>query len=240
MLPLIMAACAAAGAVAGVLTTQAVNEKDRQAVKRYEKVNTELINSRDKLQQRYYELSNRSQKQIKDLNLKLAESEMEKDALHLAVRLQNELISLMESIDKNPSLEILVQFKEAVVLTNYVLKQLNENSISISQDYFSRNLVRVDRGDEYSKERLTHFMSVLMSSEQDIVTSLLGEVQNKIFSQQYTKVEKNNTKKVNTLESDTEIAKTRNTSHDINHPRKMWHAKNYVNKNKTSIEFYLL
>jgi predicted phage tail protein len=185
MLPLIMAACGAAGAVAAVLTTQAVNEKDRQAVKRYEKVNAELINSRDKLQQRYYELADRSQRQIKDLNLKLAESEMEKDALHLAVRLQNELISLMESIDKNPSLEILVEFKKAIALTNYVLKQLNENSISISQDYFSRTLVRVHRGDDYSKEQLIDFMSVLMSSEQDIATSLLDKVQNGMFSKQH-------------------------------------------------------
>lgn len=188
MLPLIMAICGAAGAVAGVLTTQAANEKDREAVKRYEKVNAELINSRDKLQQRYYELSDRSQQQIKDLNLKLAESEMEKDALHLAIRLQNELIPLMESIDKNPSLEILVEFKKAIALTNYVLKQLNENLIFISQDYFSRNLVRVDRGDDYSKEQLTHFMSVLMSSEQDIVTSLSGEFQNGMFSEQHIEV----------------------------------------------------
>jgi hypothetical protein len=190
MLPLIMAACAAAGAVVGVLTTKAANEKDQQAVKRYEKVNAELINSRDKLQQRYYELADRSQQQIKDLNLKLAESEMEKDALHLAVRLQNELISLMESIDRNPSLEILIEFKKAVVLTNYILKQLNENSIPVSQDYFSRTLVRVDRRNDYSQEQLVHFMSVLMNPEQDVVTSLLGEFQNEIFSEQYTELEK--------------------------------------------------
>jgi hypothetical protein len=185
MLPLIMAICGAAGAVAGVLTTKAAGEKDQQAVKRYEKVNAELINSRDKLQQRYYELADRSQQQIKDLNLKLAESEMEKDALYLAVRLQNELISLMESIDKKPSLEILVEFKKAIALTNYVLKQSNENSISISQDYFSRTLVRVDRGDDYSKEQLINFMSVLMSSEQDIATSFLGGVQNEMFSEEH-------------------------------------------------------
>lgn len=238
MLPLIMAICGAAGAVAGVLTTKAANEKDRQAIKQYEKVNAELINSRNKLQQRYYKLADRSQRQLKNLNDKLAESEMEKDALYLAIRLQNEIISLMESIDKNISLEVLVKFKESVVLTNYVLKELNDNSISISQDYFSRNLVRVDRKDDYSKEQLTHFMSVLMSSEQDIVTSLLDKVQNEIFSQQYTKVEKDGTKKFIALECDTEnsVAKTRN----INHARKKWHVKNCVDKNKTSIEFYLL
>jgi hypothetical protein len=189
MLPLIMAICGAAGAVAGVLTTKAANEKNQQAFKRYEKVNAELINSRDKLQQRYYELSDRSQRQIKDLNLELAKLAMEKDALSLAVRLQSEIISLMESIDKNPSLEILVEFKKAIALTNYVLKQLNENSISISQDYFSRTLVRVDRRNDYSQEQLVHFMSVLMNPEQDIVTSLLGEFQNEIFSEQYTEVE---------------------------------------------------
>jgi hypothetical protein len=67
MLPLIMAACGAAGAVIGVLTTQAAKEEDKQAIKRYEKVNAELIDSRDRLQQRYYELSDRSKKRISSL-----------------------------------------------------------------------------------------------------------------------------------------------------------------------------
>jgi hypothetical protein len=94
MLPLIMAVCGAAGAVVGAVTTHAANEKDRQAAKRYEKVNAELINSRDRLQKQYYELSDRSKKQINDLNLKLAESEMKKDLVYLALSLYHELMAL--------------------------------------------------------------------------------------------------------------------------------------------------
>ena len=187
MLPLIMAACAAAGAVVGVLTTKAATEKDKQAIKRSEKVSTELINSRDRLEKQYYELSGRSKQQIKDLNRKLAESEMEKDALYIAVRSQNELISLMERINENPSLEILVEFKKAVILTNYFLKQLGENLLPISQDYFSRTLVRVDRQNNYSNEQLYDFMAVLMNPEQDTLTSLLSEVKKRISDQKFSK-----------------------------------------------------
>ena len=180
MLPLIMAVCGAAGAVAGVFVTQAANEKDKQAAKKYEKVNTELINKRNELEKRYYELSDRSKQQVNELNLKLAESEMEKDALYLAIRLQNNLISLMEGIEKNLSLEILVEFKKAVALTNHVLKEVKENLVPVSQDYFSRNLVRVDRSGDYSKEQLFDFMSILMNPEQEIINSLLSEIQNEI------------------------------------------------------------
>jgi hypothetical protein len=180
MLPLIVAAIGAASAIAGVLTTKAANEKDRQAVKRYEKVNAELINSRDRLQKRYEELSAQSTAQISDLNRKLAQSEMEKDALYIAVRSQNELIYLMEIINQNPSLEILVKFKQAVILTNHVLKQLGENLVPISQDYFSRTLANVDRANDYSKEQLYDFMAVLMNPEQDTITSLLGKIENEI------------------------------------------------------------
>lgn len=176
MLPLIMAVCGAAGAVAGAFITQAANEKDKQAVKKYEKVNAELINKRNDLEKRYNELSDKSKQQISDLNLKLAQSEIEKDALYLAIRLQNELISLMDTIDRNPSLEILVEFKKAIVFTNHVLKELGENVIPISQDYFSRTLVRVDRSHEYSKEQLFDFMNILMNPEQEIINSLLEEV----------------------------------------------------------------
>jgi tetratricopeptide (TPR) repeat protein len=180
MLPLIMAVCGAAGAVAGAFITQAVNEKDRQAVKKYEKVNTELINKRNDLEKRYYQLSNSSKQQVSDLNLKLAQSELEKDALYLAIRLQNELIALMNTIDRNPCLEILVEFKKAVAFTNHVLKELGENLVPISQDYFSRSLIRVDRSHEYSKEQLFYFMTILMNPEQEIINSLLGEVQKEI------------------------------------------------------------
>ena len=192
MLPLIIAVCGAAGAVVGAITTHAVGEVDRQAAKRYKKINAELINSRDNLQQRYYELSDRSKEQINGLNLKLAESEVEKDALHLAVRLQNELIFLMESIDKNPSLEILAEFKKAVVLTNYVLEQLNESLVPVSQEYFSRALIRVDRSHNYKEEELVSFMSVLMNPPQDTVANLLNEIQDDILPAEEVVAEENN------------------------------------------------
>jgi tetratricopeptide (TPR) repeat protein len=184
MLPLIMVAIGAAGAVAGAVTTHAANEKDRQAAKRYEKVNAELINSRDKLQQRYYELSDRSKKQINDLNLKLAESEMEKDLVYLALSLYHELMALREDIDINPSFEVLVEFHKAIVLTNYVLQQLDKRLVPVSQDYFSRTLTCINKRDNLSKEQLFSFMAELMNPQQDTVTSFLGEVQNDMFSQQ--------------------------------------------------------
>ena len=189
MLPLIMAACGAAGAVAGVVTTCAAKEKDKQAIKRYEKVNTELINSRDKLQQRYYELADRSKKQINELNLKLVESEMEKDVVYLALELYQELMGLREDIDINPSFEVLVEFHQAIVLTNYVLKQLDRRLVPVTQDYFSRTLTHIDQRDNLSKEQLFSFMAVLMNPQQDTVTSLLGEVQIEMFSEQYTEAE---------------------------------------------------
>jgi len=184
MLPLIMVAIGAAGAVAGAVTTHAANEKDRQAAKRYEKVNAELINSRDKLQQRYYELSDRSKKQINDLNLKLAESEMEKDLVYLALSLYHELMALREDIDINPSFEVLVEFHKAIVLTNYVLQQLDKRLVPVSQDYFSRTLTCINKRDNLSKEQLFSFMAELMNPQQDTVTSFLGEVQKEMFSQQ--------------------------------------------------------
>ncbi len=42
-------------------------------------------------------------------------------------------------------LEILAEFKKAVILTNYVLKELSEDLVPVSQDYFSRALVSVER-----------------------------------------------------------------------------------------------
>ena len=200
MLPLIMAACSAAGAVAGVVTTCAAKEKDKQAIKRYEKVNTELINSRDKLQQRYYELSDRSKKQINELNLKLVESEMEKDVVYLALELYQELMGLREDIDINPSFEALVEFHKAIVLTNNVLKQLDRRLVPVTQDYFSRTLTHIDQRDNLSKEQLFSFMAVLMNPQQDTVTSLLGEVQNEMFSQPARESEELNTERVITIE----------------------------------------
>jgi tetratricopeptide (TPR) repeat protein len=184
MLPLIMAAISAANAVASVLKTKASSEQDGQVIKRYEKVNAQLINNRDKLQKQYYELADRSKRQIDDLNLKLAESEMEKDLVYLALSLYHELMALREDIDINPSFEVLVKFHKAIIVTNYVLKQLNKHLVPVTQDYFSRILKRIDEKDNLTKEQLLDFISVLMNPQQDIVTSLLSEVQNEISHQQ--------------------------------------------------------
>ena len=189
-----MAACGAAGAVAGVVTTCATKEKDKQAIKRYEKVNAELIDSRDRLQQRYYELADRSKQQINELNLKLVESEMEKDVVYLALELYQELMGLREDIDIHPSFEVLVEFHKAIVLTNYVLKQLDRRLVPVNQDYFSRILTRIDERDNLSKEQLFSFMAVLMNPQQDTVTSLLGEIQNEMFAQPTRETEESDAK----------------------------------------------
>ena len=168
---------------------KAEKEKDRQAIKRYEKVNAELINSRDRLQQRYYELADRSKQQINKLNLKLIESEMEKDVVYLALELYQELMGLREDIDINPSFKVLVEFHKAIVLTNYILKQPDRRLVPVTQDYFKRTLTRIDERDNLSKEQLFRFMAVLMNPQEDTVSSLLGEVQNEIFSKQTTEVE---------------------------------------------------
>lgn len=190
MLPLVTAAISAINAVASVIKTKAAKEQDRQVIKRYEKVNAELINSRDKLQKQYYELSDRSKQQLDYLNLKLAESEMEKDLVYLALSLYHELIALREDIDINPSFEVLVEFHKAIIVTNYVLKQLDKQFVPIYQNYFSRILKRIDERDNLSKEQLISFISVLINPQQNIITSLLGEVQNKKFHQQILESEK--------------------------------------------------
>lgn len=170
MLPLIIGGlCAAVGFVAGAITSHAAGEQDRQAVKQFEKVNEELINSRDALEKRYYELSDSSKDQISDLQRKLAESELEKDALYLVVRLQNSLFLLMQAIDRNPAFEVLFQFREAVNQTNLVLSHLGEELIPIPKDYFSRNLTR-------AKLKITRLGQTLTHEQKAILNKLLLNV----------------------------------------------------------------
>ncbi len=189
MLPLIMAVCGAAGAVAGVVTTQAANEKDQQAVKRYEKVNAELINSRNELEKRYYQLSNNSKEQAIEMNLKLAESEIEKDLVYLALNLYHELMALREDIDINPSFVVLKDFHKAITLTNYVLKQLDKNLVPISQHYFSRTLQLIDERDNLTKENLLDFITILMNPEEEILNSFVSELHNDIVNQEHLELE---------------------------------------------------
>jgi gas vesicle protein len=79
----------AVGAVVGISTAKASSEKYKQEAKHHRKVANELTEKYSKLQKRYYELADESKAQIKEFQKQLAISEVEKDALHLVVELQN-------------------------------------------------------------------------------------------------------------------------------------------------------
>jgi ribosomal protein L44E len=144
MFPFIIPALSAAvGAAVGAIAAHSSGEKDRQKAKHLNQVNNDLINKKNDLEKRYYELKDESREKVNDLNYKLAKSELERDALFVAVRLQNDLMSLIEALDRNPSLEVLIKFQDAVFKTNGVLKELGENLVPISQDYFDRQFDRI-------------------------------------------------------------------------------------------------
>jgi hypothetical protein len=143
MFPFIIPAlCAAVDMAAGAIATHTAGEQDRQKAKHLNQTNNDLINKQNDLEKRYYQLKDRNNQEVNDLNYKLAKSELEKDTLFLAIRLQNDLVSLMQEIDGNPSFEVLIQLRKAIEQTNVVLRQLGENPVSISQDYFDRNFER--------------------------------------------------------------------------------------------------
>lgn len=131
----------AVGAVAGAFVAHAVGEKDRQAAKHHRTVANELTQKYADLEQRYYELTDSSQKLIGDLTRQHALDEMEKDLLRLALRLQQHLMSLMYDIDRDPTLPVLRKFKEAVDITNGVLCELNEELIFVPSYYWAKNKV---------------------------------------------------------------------------------------------------
>ncbi|MGP1385035.1 MAG: hypothetical protein ACTS2F_15845 [Thainema sp.] len=139
LLPL---AGAAVGAVAGALITHASGERHRQKAKYQEKIANELTNHYSELQNKYDELARISQDEIIGLTRQHAADEAEKDFLRLAVRLQQNLYSLMWDLDQNPTQETIEEFKNAVAITNQVLAELNEETIKVPPKYFSRNLGR--------------------------------------------------------------------------------------------------
>jgi len=152
MLPLIFSGIGAAvGAVAGAFVTHAIGEKDRQAAKYHKTVANELTQKYAALEKRYNELAHKSKQQIIDLTLQHALDEVEKDCLRLAVRLQQNLISLMWEIDREPTENALKKFVQAVDLTNHVLSQNNEELISVPSDYYARNYIAA------CKQRLKSF-----------------------------------------------------------------------------------
>ncbi len=143
VLPFIIGALGlAVGAVAGTFTTYAVGEKDRQAAKYHRKIANELSEQYAVLEQRYYELADKSQNKINELIRQKALDEVEKDCLRLALRLQKHLIYLMADIDREPSISTLQSFREAVDVTNEVLCEANEELILIPSYYYARNKVR--------------------------------------------------------------------------------------------------
>ncbi|WP_292707663.1 MULTISPECIES: dynamin family protein [unclassified Nostoc] len=142
MLPFVFGALGlAVGAVVGAFTTHAVGESDRQAAKHHRTVANELADKYTNLEQKYYELADKSKKQILGLTRQHALDEVEKDCLRLAVRLQHSLISLMWDIDRDPTEAALKEFVNAVELTNNVLCKINEELICVPSDYYARNLI---------------------------------------------------------------------------------------------------
>ncbi|BAY85783.1 hypothetical protein NIES267_52840 [Calothrix parasitica NIES-267] len=152
MIPFIFGAIGAAvGAVAGTFVTHAIGESDRQAAKHHKAVANELCHKYAALEKRYNELADKSKQQIIDLTFQHALDEVEKDCLRLAVRLQQNLISLMWEIDREPTENALKKFVQAVELTNHVLNQVNEELISVPSDYYARNYIAA------CKQRLKSF-----------------------------------------------------------------------------------
>ncbi|MBC1217852.1 hypothetical protein GNE08_27035 (plasmid) [Trichormus variabilis ARAD] len=134
----------AVGAVAGAFTAHAAGEKNRQEAKHHKQIANELTNKYASLAEQYYELADKNKKDVKKLTDQLALSEVEKDFLRLAVRLQQNLIFLMWEIDREPTVNALNSFQSAVEQTNQVLSQLQEELIIVPDDYYTRTLTAIE------------------------------------------------------------------------------------------------
>jgi plasmid segregation protein ParM len=144
IIPLVFSALGVAvGAVAGAFTAHAAGEKDRQAAKHHKQVANELTNQYATLEKKYYEFAEGSKRLINDLTHQHALDEVEKDCLRLAVRLQQNLISLMWEIDREPIADTVNKFQAAVEQTNQVLYQLKEELIIVPDDYYARLLTAI-------------------------------------------------------------------------------------------------
>lgn len=143
IIPFIIGAIGSAvGAVVGISTAKASSEKYKQEAKHYRKVANELTEKYSKLQKRYYELGDKSKEQIKEIIEKLAISEVEKDALHLVVELQNEIIQFIIEIDQYPCFAGIENLQKAISFTNLALAKFDKQLITLPDDYISRNLNR--------------------------------------------------------------------------------------------------
>ena len=157
----------AVGAVAGAFTAHAASESDRQAAKHHKTVANQLAEKYTALEKQYYELADESKKTIFDLTRQHALDEVEKDCLRLAVRLQQNLISLMWKIDREPTEVALKKFIAAVEVTNTVLCQLSEELIVVPSDYYARNLIAAVQCEK--------FMNAVDFSTKSFFSDLTGE-----------------------------------------------------------------
>jgi len=139
VLPLIMAGLGAAvGAVASACFTHATGEKDRQAAKYHRQIANELSVNYSSLEKRYQELERTSQQHILELTQQNARSEMDKDCLRLALRLQAHIIRLMHDVQVCPTIQALQELRQAVDATNPVLLGLWEEPIHFSYTYYAQ------------------------------------------------------------------------------------------------------
>jgi plasmid segregation protein ParM len=143
----------AVGAVAGAFTSHAAGEKDRQSAKHHRQVANELTDKYTNLEKKYHEFADESKKQIKELTDQNLLSEIEKDCLRLALRLQQNLIYLMWEIDREPTTDTLNEFQAAVEQTNQVLEQLHEELIIVPNDYYER-LLKAIKAENTSEKTL--------------------------------------------------------------------------------------
>lgn len=134
----------ALGTAVGALTAHAVGEKDRQEAQHHREIANELLKKYSDIQKRYDELFKASKQQIEDLKDKLCASELEKDILYVAIRLQQVLTSQMDELGKEPSCEMMVKIKEAVFQVNLFLAQIDEDLVQIESSYFIKNLQRIE------------------------------------------------------------------------------------------------
>ncbi len=177
----------AVGAAVGAFTTHAAGEKDREKAKYHRKIANELSEKDTVLKKKYDELEDKSKQQINEFKRQKALDEVEKDRLRLALRLQQNLLLLMQAIDSEPSTEALNNFREAVDVTNNVLYQLNEELIVISVDYWNRNLIRAQE-----REYLEGFRKSDRGFEQ---SNKSGFSQEYVYSENQNKHSRNYNKK---------------------------------------------
>lgn len=104
-------------------------KKNKHKAKHHKKVAKEYKEKFHDLEKRYGELSTQSEQGIRDLLSKLANCEVEKDALRLAVRLQTTLINLLLTVNADSNQANIGCIEEYTTQINTVLEALNEEPI---------------------------------------------------------------------------------------------------------------